>query len=860
QIIFNNDVAAATLRLNGATPLPTATPTKKAFFWSLMKFTINTEDKCEAYAHENFHGDAFAFDSRNRFILLGGNGRTGLVHLDQLDKVVCSIDLKSPFKWHVTNYEWDLFNSNECERYLQTRNKIIEIVDVKYLESIQVLEGHARNINQAKWAPLKRNVIASTSSDSFIMLWDAGRSAKPEIKIKSIGEVDCLSWSKSKENVLASTFNNDIKIYDIRMTNKAKKYLKNAHCKKIFSLDWCSVPGEEILLSSSKDKNIKLWNLNMLNERLMEKLIEEFPCWKAKFTPLSLCFGVIPTCQSNFMNTNFMQNNINHHLHKEETVKNETFLMTCQITALNEAKINRIVSNQFDMIVDFDFHVNDDLMDVITWSRDQNIRVFNVNLQKFKSESDKNFKIKNEDELGLHSLNKQHLSALHHTTNTTNSSRKSSFSENFNGTSPNNFTFNVVSQYMNNDRDSSFNLAETAIFSNDFTRPNSQNLIKSQSSTILPHEFLKKYPKCFGAKFSGLPENFIFFTNEGISTSTKSKESEYGLSSSLKRNRGQGNNPGKTKITSSKSFLKRIITKVVIFEIANSLTIRRDLAEKYEIKSDNLEKLCNQNIQIAAQAGRYDIIKIWELFKFVTYTGNLSDEATSLEFGLPWPCSTFGRTLINNIIDNYVEMNDVQSAAMIISKLKLYDLNMGLIKLNNQPRDSVESQEKSKKCSISSSFDENNDRTSSIFENSELSDIDIHEKLWTNNKNIGLLDPNRTKNFDLLLNTYCNLLHKWGLFNKRIEMMEFLNDKPQNMDKKFECFKRCTKCSTQFTGSKCSSCNSSLKCSLCELPVNGLVLYCSACGCGGHYDHLIEWFERHDDCPSACGCRCVDYI
>jgi hypothetical protein len=28
----------------------------------------------------------------------------------------------------------------------------------------------------------------------------------------------------------------------------------------------------------------KIWNFNMLNDILMEKLIEDFPCWKAKFT------------------------------------------------------------------------------------------------------------------------------------------------------------------------------------------------------------------------------------------------------------------------------------------------------------------------------------------------------------------------------------------------------------------------------------------------------------------------------------------------------------------------------------------------------------------------------------------------
>lgn len=221
-----------------------------------------------------------------------------------------------------------------------------------------------------------------------------------------------------------------------------------------------------------------------------------------------------------------MQQNIRNHLNKEEMLKNETFLMTYQITALNEAKANKILSSQLDMIVDFDFNIYEDLMSIITWSRDHILRIFSLNLQQFsfKSETERNFKIKSEDELGLQSLNKQHLSALHHTTNTTNSSRKSSFSENLIGTSPSNFTsnFNVLNQYLNNDRDSSFNLAETAIF-NDFTRPNSQNLIKSQSSSILPHEFLRKYPKSFGGKFSGLPENFIVFTSEPISTTTKSK-------------------------------------------------------------------------------------------------------------------------------------------------------------------------------------------------------------------------------------------------------------------------------------------------------------------------------------------------
>lgn len=75
--------------------------------------------------------------------------------------------------------------------------------------------------------------------------------------INSVGEVDCISWSKCKDNKFACSCNNDIRIYDIRKANSALRYITNAHTKKIYSLDWCSGP-EEILLSSSRDRNIKV--------------------------------------------------------------------------------------------------------------------------------------------------------------------------------------------------------------------------------------------------------------------------------------------------------------------------------------------------------------------------------------------------------------------------------------------------------------------------------------------------------------------------------------------------------------------------------------------------------------------------
>ena len=46
-----------------------------------------------------------------------------------------------------------------------------------------------------------------------------------------------------------------------------------------------------------------------------------------------------------------------------------------------------------------------------------------------------------------------------------------------------------------------------------------------------------------------------------------------------------------------------------------------------------------------------------------------------------------------------------------------------------------------------------------------------------------------------------------------------------------------------------------------QIQINkGLSVYCVHCGHGGHYDHLFEWFKSNEDCASACGCRCCDYL
>ena len=54
-------------------------------------------------------------------------------------------------------------------------------------------------------------------------------------------------------------------------------------------------------------------------------------------------------------------------------------------------------------------------------------------------------------------------------------------------------------------------------------------------------------------------------------------------------------------------------------------------------------------------------------------------------------------------------------------------------------------------------------------------------------------------------------------------------------------------------GPWCSTCNRhNVMCALCQLPVRGAALYSLACGHGGHFECMRNWFELNHHCPS-CG-------
>ena len=69
----------------------------------------------------------------------------------------------------------------------------------------------------------------------------------------------------------------------------------------------------------------------------------------------------------------------------------------------------------------------------------------------------------------------------------------------------------------------------------------------------------------------------------------------------------------------------------------------------------------------------------------------------------------------------------------------------------------------------------------------------------------------------------------------------------------------CPRCMEPVTDADvCQICKDyAFQCSICCSAVRGLCTWCPLCGHGGHVNHIIPWFRRHEKCPTGCGCVCM---
>ncbi|KAL8194685.1 UNVERIFIED_CONTAM: GATOR complex protein wdr59 [Gekko kuhli] len=319
--------------------------------------------------------------------------------------------------------------------------------------------------------------------------------------------------------------------------------------------------------------------------------------------------------------------------------------------------------------------------------------------------------------------------------------------------------------------------------------------------------------------------------------------------------------------------------KVIIQDISCLLPVHKSLGEMYILNVADIQETCQKNAASAVTVGRRDLLQVWSLATVATDLCLGPNSDPDLE--TPWAQHPFGRQLLESLVAHYCQLHDVQTLAMLCSvfeaqsRLQGTPISAGLF----PPRSSSHSRYPSFTSSGScSSMSDPGLSTSSWnlagkevehtagwcesspddfrFGNLVYADHRDREK-DQHDRNKRLLDPANTQQFDDFKKCYGEILYRWGLREKRAEVLKFVSCPPEP-HKGIEFGVYCSHCRSEVRGIQCAICKGfAFQCAICHVAVRGSSNFCLTCGHGGHTSHMMEWFRTQEVCPTGCGCHCL---
>uniref|UniRef100_A0AAR2KPQ6 RWD domain-containing protein n=1 Tax=Pygocentrus nattereri TaxID=42514 RepID=A0AAR2KPQ6_PYGNA len=364
---------------------------------------------------------------------------------------------------------------------------------------------------------------------------------------------------------------------------------------------------------------------------------------------------------------------------------------------------------------------------------------------------------------------------------------------------------------------------------------------------------------------------------------TRTDKEHVSISSFYYKERKSRRWKGKREGTDYSNRAIKLAGKVIIQEISCLLPIHKALAETYVLNVNDIQDTCQKNAAAALAVGRRDLAKVWALASAATNLDLCPDSDPDAD--TPWARHPFGRKLLATLVEHYSQMSDVQSLAMLCSVFRGQGIPQDYFMLYG-PRSSGFTLHHSRYPSYTSSSvtsgscSSTSDSTTTTMWNttgrdseqappwgeSSPDDYRYANQLYPDPRerekeqhdmNKRLLDPANTLQFDDFKKCYGEILYRWGLKEKRAEVLKFVSCPPEP-HKGIEFGVYCCHCRSQARGTQCAVCKRfTFQCAICHVAVRGSSNFCLSCGHGGHTSHMMEWFRSQEVCPTGCGCHCL---
>uniref|UniRef100_A0A669BSS4 WD repeat domain 59 n=1 Tax=Oreochromis niloticus TaxID=8128 RepID=A0A669BSS4_ORENI len=902
--------------------------------------------------------------------VLSGRRFLYLVNLESPSEPSRKIGRQS--KWDVGTVQWNPHRS-EAHVFAASSNQRVDLYSWRdgCGEAHTSLQGHTRVISDLDWSWFEPEFLVTSSVDTYIYIWDTRDTRKPTLALSAVAGASQVKWNKKNQNLLASSHDGDVRIWDKRKPNTAAEYVA-AHLSKIHGLDW-HPDSEFIFATSSQDNSVRFWDYRQ-PRKYLNILSCQVPVWKARYTPFSNGLVTVMVPQ----------------------LRRENSLLLWSTLDLN-SPVHAFVGHD-DVVLEFQWRPQKEGSkdyQLVTWSRDQTLRIWRVDPQLQKEDLMDGMSLTTESEKPLSSqdslsagglqdsaagsglaqtlqqefslVNLQirnvnvEMDALNHScvVSAHFGSHQVHLVVKFPAQYPNNAapTFQFVSpttipsamktKIQKILRDTSLqkvkrnqNCLEPCVrqlvscLESDMTQedsPASGPFVLSNPVTPSLQAFPRvtntygsyqdaniPFPRTSGARFCGTG-CLVYFTrpttmhrsvppteptprslsalsayHSGVLTPMKMRSESQ---STLRLYSGSPTRSDKDTVSISSFYYKerksrrfktkregtdygnrpiKLAGKVIIQEISCLLPVHKTLGENYILNMNDIQETCQKNAAAALAVGRRDVV--WALASAATNQDLSPDSDPDME--TPWARHPFGRHLLETLswfgLDHYSQISDVQTLAMLCSVFKAqapppdsYTLFGHHTSRSSVFPPSVTSGSCSSTSDSITTTTWNSGRDSehaNPWGESSPDDYRYVNQGYTDPRerereqhemNKRLLDPANTLQFDDFKKCYGEILYRWGLRDKRAEVLKFASCPPEP-HKGIEFGVYCCHCRSQARGTQCAVCKRlTFQCAICHVAVRGSSNFCLSCGHGGHTSHMMDWFRRQDECPAGCGCHCL---
>ncbi|MCJ1368810.1 Coronin-like protein crn1 [Loxospora ochrophaea] len=201
-----------------------------------------------------------------------GGGAFAVIPIDEKGKLPEQIPL---FRGHtavVLDTDWSPFNdslvasgSDDGKAFIwkvpENFTLHVNAEDIKDVAPVSKLTGHSRKIGHVLFNPAAENILATSSGDCTIKIWDV-EAGSPRLTLKHSDPVQSLSWSANGSLMVTTSRDKKLRIWDVRQEQPTHVVpghpgAKNSRAVWMGELDRVATTG----FSKMSDRQLGLWDI-----------------------------------------------------------------------------------------------------------------------------------------------------------------------------------------------------------------------------------------------------------------------------------------------------------------------------------------------------------------------------------------------------------------------------------------------------------------------------------------------------------------------------------------------------------------------------------------------------------------------